>query len=46
MEPFPQWKLKTVLKFRGTLGVVGKPETKLDLIEFISQFSELRCGRY
>jgi hypothetical protein len=34
------------IEFRGTLGVVGKPETKLDLIEFISQSLELRCGRY
>jgi hypothetical protein len=39
-------KLKTVLEFRGVLGVVGKPVEKSDLIEFISEFSELRCGRY
>jgi hypothetical protein len=35
---------KNLLKFEGILGVVGKPES--DLIEFISQFSELRYGRY
>ncbi len=28
------------------LGVVGKPFDKSDLIEFISQFSELSCERY
>jgi hypothetical protein len=39
-------KLKYVLKFKGVLGVVGKPVDKSDLIEFISEISELRCGRY
>jgi len=33
------------LKFGGVLGVIGKPG-RVDLIEFISQFSELRCERY
>jgi hypothetical protein len=37
--------LKTVLEFGGVLDVVGKP-IKVYLIEFILQFSELRCGRY
>jgi hypothetical protein len=27
-------------------GVVGKLVDESDLIEFISEFSELRCGRY
>jgi hypothetical protein len=37
-------KLKTVLEFGGgVLGVAGKPVGESDLIEFISQFSELRC---
>jgi hypothetical protein len=30
----------------GVVGVVGKALGESDLIEFISQFSELRCGRY
>jgi hypothetical protein len=29
-------KLKTVLKVRGVLGVVGKPLDESDLVEFIS----------
>ncbi len=33
------------MKFGDVLGVVGKPG-RVDLIEFISQFSELRCERY
>ncbi len=28
------------------LGVVGKVSGESNLIEFISQFSDLRCGRY
>jgi ABC-type polysaccharide/polyol phosphate transport system ATPase subunit len=40
-------KIKTEFEFGGVLGVVGKPlASQSDLIEFISQFSELRCGRY
>ncbi len=31
---------------RFVLGVVGKLSGESNLIEFISQFSELRCGRY
>jgi len=34
------------LKFGAILGVVGKPLSESDLIEFTSQFSELRYGRY
>jgi hypothetical protein len=34
------------LEVGDVLGVVGKPFDKSDLIEFISQFSELRCERY
>jgi hypothetical protein len=39
-------KLKFVLEFGGILGVCWKVFDELDLIEFISQFSKLRCGRY
>jgi hypothetical protein len=39
-------KLKTVLEFGGVLGVAGKALGESDLIEFTSQISELRCGRY
>jgi len=34
------------LEFGSVLGFVGKPLGKLDLIEFISQFPEVRCGRF
>jgi hypothetical protein len=40
-------KLKAVLEFGGVFYVVGKPSfSEADLIEFISQFPELRCARY
>jgi hypothetical protein len=39
-------KLKIALKLGGVIGVIGKPFGKSDLIEFISQFSELRWGRH
>jgi hypothetical protein len=35
-------KLRTVLEFGDVLGVVGKASSESDLIEFISQISELR----
>jgi hypothetical protein len=37
--------LKSVLEFGGVLGVVGKP-LAIDLLEFISQFSKLKCKIY
>jgi hypothetical protein len=39
---------KLYWNFGGVLGVVGKPlgNNESDLIDFISQFLELRCGRY
>jgi hypothetical protein len=37
-------KLKTVLEFGGVLGVVWKALDESGSIEFISQFSDLRCG--
>jgi hypothetical protein len=39
-------KLKSILKFWGLLGDIGKLSANLDLIEFISQFPKLRCERY
>jgi hypothetical protein len=36
---------KTILEIGVMLGDIGKPSSKSDLIEFISQFLELRCGR-
>jgi hypothetical protein len=39
-------KLKPILKFGVILGGVGKALGESNLIEFISQFSELRCGGY
>jgi hypothetical protein len=51
IEPFSQWKLNLIKIENGELefeGVVEKALTliKSDLINFISQFSKLRCGRY
>jgi hypothetical protein len=34
-----------VLEFVCVIGVIGKPWASWILIEFVSQFSELRCGR-
>ncbi len=51
-EPFSQWKLnnwhwKLYWNLGALLVLLESPYvTKLDLIEFISQSSELRCGRY
>jgi hypothetical protein len=39
-------KLKIVLDFEGILGFLGKAFGKSELIEFIPQFSELRCEGY
>jgi hypothetical protein len=39
-------KLKTVFELGGIHGVIAKPFSKSDLINFVSQFSELRCRRY
>jgi len=38
-------KLKTVLEFGGHSWCCWKAPGKSDLIELISQFSELRCGK-
>jgi hypothetical protein len=40
-------KLKTVLKFGCEFLVfVAKAFSELDLIEFVAQFSKLKCGRW
>jgi len=39
-------KLKTILEFGGVHGVIGKAFDESNLIEFISQLSELRCERF
>jgi hypothetical protein len=50
IEPFSQ--LKNKIETENCIGIWGhswfcwKARSKLDLIEFISQFSELRCERY
>jgi hypothetical protein len=38
-------KKKPLLEVGDVVGVVGKPFDKSDLIELISQFSELRCQK-
>ncbi len=51
IEPFSQWKLNEI-KTESCIGIWGcflccwKAFSKADLTEFISQFPELRCGRY
>jgi hypothetical protein len=51
IEPFSQWKLNKV-ETENCIGIwryswcCWRPLGKSDLIEFISQFSELVCGRY
>jgi hypothetical protein len=39
-------KWKTVLEFEGVLKCCWKALSYSDVMEFISQFSELRCGRH
>jgi hypothetical protein len=52
IEPSSQWnlkikpKLKTVLKFGSVSWCCWKAFDESDLIEFISQFSKVKCGRY
>jgi hypothetical protein len=38
--------MKTISEFGSIFGVVGKPSASQILIKFISQFSELKYGRY
>ncbi len=48
IEPFSQWKLNRI-ETENCIGILGhswKALGKSDFIDFISQFSELRCGRY
>jgi hypothetical protein len=51
IEPFSQGKLNKI-KTENCIGIwgdswcCGKALGESDLIEFTSQFSELRCGRY
>jgi hypothetical protein len=51
IEPFSQWKWNKI-KTENCLGIWGcswccwKALGDSDLIKFISQFSELKCGRY
>jgi len=45
-EIFKKLKLKIVLEFWGLSWCCWKALSESDLIEFISQFSELRCERY
>jgi len=51
IEPFSQWKLNEI-KTESCIGIWGcfwccwKAFSEPHLIEFISQFPELRCGRY
>jgi hypothetical protein len=46
MKNLKTFKLETVLKFGCVIGVVGKLFSELDLIEFIAQYSKLKCGRW
>ncbi len=49
IEPFCQWKWHKIENYIGNLGHLwcySKAFNKWDLIEFISQFSKPRCGRY
>jgi len=52
IEPFSQWK-RSKIETENCIGIWGcfwwcwwKALSQSDLIEFISQFSELRCQRY
>jgi hypothetical protein len=51
IEPFSQQKLNKI-ETENCIGISGcswccwKALGELDLIEFVSQFSKLRCGRY
>jgi len=50
IEPFSQWKLYKI-KTENYIGIWGcswcqKAFNELDVIKFISQFLDIRCGRY